>query len=215
MKNYLFKTVLSFFVIAGFMQHAVAQTIPDKVVEIIKEKVVIRTGASNTASELETSSLGKQYELINTQGNWLEIKDPISGKTGFVASSAATVGKPTLISSFLKAHSDNEYQNRIDAIESKGYEQTYTYSLYEPEKEPGIIYSTLSDQYANTQGQMNTSQFFYKGKNCGWYIVLNKELDMGGEEIGDVGPLVFYKALSKPGFYYAGVYFEPVAASLF
>lgn len=216
MKKHLLKTIFCLLAITATVQCTIAQAIPEKIVEITKKDVIIRAEASNTATELEKAALGKQYELVSTQGSWLKVKDPINGKIGFVQSSVTVTGKPTLISPFLKANSNKEYKYTFDATATQGYERSFTYSLYEPEDKKGTIQAWYTDLHITIQGKVTTAEYSYKGKINGWYIALNKISIAGEEEETDITPpSILYKSIAKPGFYNDGHYFESVEASTF
>ena len=212
MKSNLLCAVLCFllFSLSGMAQSA----IPTKIVEITKPNVNIRKTAAANGAIAEKAPKGKQYELVSTQGAWYEIKDPITGEVAFVSNTVSVTKAPASLESYIKEASE---KNKVfkNTKTSSTEETVYSYSFSMEKGSNKIVNAWLNYQYGNTQGHMRMRDYSYIGELKGWYIVLNKEVDIMTEEASEMNPTIVYKSVVDDGYYIGGELYKIAEGSTF
>lgn len=212
MKSKLLCAVLCFlsFSLSGMAQSA----IPAKIVEITKPNVNIRKTAAANGAIAEKAPKGKQYELVNSQGAWYEIKDPITGEVAFVSNTVSVAKAPVALENYIKGLSGTNKVFKY-AKTSSTEETSYTYSFSLKEGSSKIINAWLNYMYANTQGHARGNDFSYIGELKGWYIVLDKEVSLMTEEVEEMSPIIVYKSVVDDGYYINGTLYKIAEGSTF
>lgn len=188
-----------------------AQSLPKFLVAVTKPNVNVRQAPNSSATVITKASLGTVFEMVSKQTGWYEVKEAWTGKKGYIS---ASVSK-------LCPDSDPYYPNTTDDIvditefenisKRQNSETTATYGFHSKDKmKTNIIYASLSTTTADTSGRMRTYENYYKGKQMGWYIVLDEETDYEGtvQSKLDKPIVVFRESSGKAGIYIQGMYYK-------
>lgn len=146
-----------------------------------KEKVNLRSGASQSAPVVAKAELGMVVEALSKEGSWTKVRT-LSGNEMYVSSQFLS----PLPEGELKA----DYclispQTKEDALYSLGYSKYASDSKSEAtttwipvgEENNDNVKADYTWTYADTSGRMRTVEKYYTGKKCGWYIILTDETD--------------------------------------
>lgn len=204
--------LMSLFLVTCLSYTCNAQTLPD-VVAVTKPNVNIRKAPNASASVIMKAPLGTIFELVSKQAGWYEVKEAYTGNKGYIATSVSKL--------CLK---DNQayYPGTADIVgleENAGYENvtkkqnsetTSTYKFWFKDQGSDVVYTSLSTTSADTSGRMRSYENYYKGKQMGWYLLLNEETDYEGtvQNKMDNPILVFKSANGTSGVYVQGVYYK-------
>ena len=190
-----------------------AQSLPKTLVVVVKPNVNVRQSPNPSAPVVSKAQLGTVYELVSKQTGWYEVKEALSGKKAYVASSVVK----------LCPDSDYRYPKTTEGIVglegNAGYvhttkkqnsEEIATYAFWTKEQVPNVVLISLSTSVADTSGRMRSYENYYKGKQMGWYIAITEETDYEGAVLNklDEPILVFKEANGNSGIYIKGVYFK-------
>ena len=139
------------------------------------------------------------------------MKEALTGKKGYISASVSKLCPDT----------DPYYPRTTDDIvditefenisKRQNSETTVTYGFRSKDKmKTNIIYASLSTTTADTSGRMRSYENYYKGKQMGWYIVLDEETDYEGtvQSKLDKPILVFRESSGKAGIYIQGIYYK-------
>ena len=190
-----------------------AQSLPKFLVASIKPNVNVRQAPNASATVVMKAPLGTVFELVSKQTGWYEVKEAVTGRKGYISSSVSK----------LCPNSDPYYPKTTEGIvgigENAGYvnvskrqnsETTATYVFWsKDDMKTNVVYASLSTSTADTSGRMRSYENYYKGKQMGWYILLDEETDYDGvvQSKMEENILVFKESSGKSGIYIQGVYY--------
>ncbi|WP_291593195.1 SH3 domain-containing protein [Bacteroides sp.] len=188
-----------------------AQSFPKFLVAVTKPNVNVRQAPNSSATVITKAPLGTVFEMISKQTGWYEVKEAVTGKKGYISASVSKLCPDT----------DPYYPRTTDDIvditefenisKKQNSETTVTYGFRSKDnKKTNIIYASLSTTTADTSGRMRSYENYYKGKQMGWYIILDEETDYEGtvQNKLDKPILVFRESSGKAGIYIQGVYYK-------
>lgn len=188
-----------------------AQSFPKFLVAVTKPNVNVRQAPNSSATVITKAPLGTVFEMISKQTGWYEVKEAVTGKKGYISASVSKLCPDT----------DPYYPRTTDDIvditefenisKKQNSETTVTYGFRSKDnKKTNIIYASLSATTADTSGRMRSYENYYKGKQMGWYIILDEETDYEGtvQNKLDKPILVFRESSGKAGIYIQGVYYK-------
>lgn len=162
--------------------HAQEYKIPEKVVVITKQNVNVRQAPQTSSTVIEKVSSGAMYELVNQQSSWYEVKDIKTGNPAFISTTVGRVSAGNQIARTDKGLVEsNDYTQFIYQKRETipGGERTTSYAFYQ-KQEKNIVYAMVSQTTASTTGRMFTNEWYYKGKQMGWYLFFDEVVDMDG-----------------------------------
>ena len=188
-----------------------AQSLPKFLVAVTKPNVNVRQAPNSSATVVTKAPLGTVFEMVSKQTGWYEVKEALTGKKGYISASVSKLCPDT----------DPYYPRTTDDIvditefenisKRQNSETTVTYGFRSKDKmNTNIIYASLSTTTADTSGRMRSYENYYKGKQMGWYIVLDEETDYEGtvQSKLDKPILVFRESSGKAGIYIQGIYYK-------
>ncbi|WP_455614098.1 SH3 domain-containing protein [Bacteroides congonensis] len=188
-----------------------AQSLPKFLVAVTKPNVNVRQAPNSSATVVTKAPLGTVFEMVSKQTGWYEVKEALTGKKGYISASVSKLCPDT----------DPYYPRTTDDIvditefenisKRQNSETTVTYGFRSKDKmKTNIIYASLSTTTADTSGRMRSYENYYKGKQMGWYIVLDEETDYEGtvQSKLDKPILVFRESSGKAGIYIQGIYYK-------
>lgn len=165
-----------------FSLNAQGYKIPEKVVVITKQNVNVRQAPQASSTVLEKASSGAMYEFVSQQGSWYEVKDVKTGNTAFISTTVGRVSAGNQIARTDKGLVEsNDCPQFVYQRQEKisGGERTTSYG-FDQKQTKDVVYAIVSQTTASTTGRMFTSEFYYKGKQMGWYLFFDEVVDMDG-----------------------------------
>lgn len=177
------------------------------------DNVNLRSSASQSAKVVAKAQLGMVVEPLAKEGTWTKVRT-LSGNEMYVSSQ------------FLSPLPENELkadyclitpQTREDALYELGYSQfksdgkseTNTRWIPIGEENNDNVKAEYTWTYADTSGRMRTTEKFYTGKKCGWYIILTNETDIDYKNPQKLDTPIYIYQLYSPttGIYVNDEYF--------
>lgn len=154
--------------------------IPETAVIITKQQVNIRQSPTTSAEIVDKVSAGTLYELIGKTGSWYEVKDVKSQKTVYVSTSASRLVEGRFLPRTDKGLVEqNDYTNFVykKMTTQKDSESIASYTFYQKD-EKNVVYATLSFTVNTISGRSFTTESCYKGKQMGWYLLFDEQIDI-------------------------------------
>lgn len=198
------KVILSLFlaICSGMACSLSAQgyRIPETAVVIAKPQANVRQAPETTAAVVEKASKGVLYELIARKSNWYEAKDVKTGKTVYISTTVANLMEGRFLPRTDKGLVENSdltsfaYQKRVTDSEK---EAITSYVFYQ-KGEKDVVYTTLSATVNTMTGRSFTNETYYKGKQMGWYLLFDEQVDWEGNSMGKLDtPIVVFSNAPK------------------
>lgn len=190
-----------------------AQSLPKFLVVVTKANVNVRQAPNTSAAVVMKAPLGTVFEMVSKQTGWYEVKEAFTNKKGYISASVSKVypvgeySYPTTESIVAGTRDTAGY---VNVTRKQNSEITATYVFWIEKPESKVVYASLSTSMADTSGRMRTYENYYKGKQMGWYIVLEEETDYEGTVQGKLEEpiLVFRAAGYDPAIYIQGVRYK-------
>lgn len=180
-KNFLFSVFTICFGMS-FTLNAQSYHIPETAVVVINQQVNIRQSPATSAGIVDKVSAGTLYELIGRKGNWYEAKDVRSQKTVYISTSSSHLMEGRFV-----PRTDKGLIEQTDCTKfvyqkittQKDGENISSYAFYQRD-EKNVVYATLSLTVNTMSGRSFTNEVYYKGKQMGWYLLFDEQVDMEG-----------------------------------
>ena len=190
-----------------------AQSLPKFLVAVTKPNVNVRQAPNSSATVITKAPLGTVFEMVSKQTGWYEVKEALTGKKGYISASVSKLCPndasyyPKTTEDVVRLESNPGYMN---VIKKPNSETTATYVFWFKEQNSDVVYASLSTSTADTSGRMRSYENYYKGKQMGWYIVLNEETDYEGTVQGKLEKpiLVFKSSINPTDIYVQGVCYK-------
>jgi len=200
---------------------AAAQT-TEKLSFVTKNNVNMRATPSPQGKVIGKAAEGMVFKTGKVENGWAQVIDPI-GKTAYISTSMLDnirpdemkIYKATDILISQKEADEREYiTGYVENKQGSGWETTEQWTFIGDKsgnnKKVKAI-RTYNTTYAT--GRMTTTETYYSGELCGWYILLTEMTDYEGkvESKCDV-PVVAYPAFSSNrGVFVDGEYFPDMS----
>lgn len=136
--------------------------------------------------------------MVGRKGEWYEAKNVKNQETVYLSTSVSNLVEgrflPRTDKGLVEADSYTKfvYQKKT-ALTNK--ETISSYAFYQ-NKEKDVVYTTLSLTENSVSGRSFTTELYYKGKQMGWYLLFDEQVDMDGAFMNklDQPIVVFSKA---------------------
>lgn len=179
-----------------------AQSFPKFLVAVTKPNVNVRQAPNSSAAVITKAPLGTVFEMVSKQTGWYEVKEALTGKKGYISASVSKLCPdseytyPKTTEGIVRLESNPGY---VNVIRKSNSETTATYVFWFKGQDSNVVYASLSTSTADTSGRMRSYENYYKGKQMGWYIVLNEETDYEGAVQSKLeDPILVFKSSTNP-----------------
>ena len=138
--------------------------------------------ASTIAQRNEQANAEARKLVLESAQDFEEVKDVKTGNTAFIATTVGRVSAGNQIARTDKGLVEcNDCTQFVYQRQEKisGGERTTSYGFYQKQTKD-VVYAIVSQTIASTTGRMFTSEFYYKGKQMGWYLFFDEVVDMDG-----------------------------------
>lgn len=179
-----------------------AQSLPKFLVAVTKPNVNVRQAPNASATIVMKAPLGTVFEMVSKQTGWYEVKEALTGNKGYISASVSKLCPdseytyPKTTEGIVRPDINPGY---VNVIRKPNSETTATYVFWFKGQDSNVVYASLSTSTADTSGRMRSYENYYKGKQMGWYIVLNEETDYEGAVQSKLeDPILVFKSSTNP-----------------
>lgn len=216
MRNTFFKLSATLFAFICMCNLSIAQevSLPNQLVAVTKPNVNVRQAPNNTARILSKASLGTVYELVSNKAGWCEVKEAVTGKTVYISATMAKIFNKESSSypktEYLAGGTEDDPAQYEHTKNTSKTSTTETYSFWTEDSKKNTVFANLNILTADTQGRSRGYDYSYKGKQMGWYVVLDEEIDLDGNvgEKLEKPIIVYWNYSGKSGIFVDGVYYK-------
>lgn len=186
-----------------------AQSLPKVLIAVTKPNVNVRQAPNASATVITKAPLGTVFEMVSKQTGWYEVKEAWTGKKGYISASVSKLC-PDSDPYYPKTTEDIVGVTEFENISKRQNSETTATYVFQSKDKTNVVYASLSTTTADTSGRMRTYENYYKGKQMGWYIILDEETDYEGtvQSKLDKPILVFRESSGKAGIYIQGIYYK-------
>lgn len=210
MKKIFLLLIITIFSGIYYTTNAQGYHIPETVVTISKQQANIRQSPTTSATVVEKVSDGTLYELISKKGDWYEAKDIRSQETVYISTSVSNLMDGRLLhrtdKGLVEKNDGTKYVYQKITTQ-KGQESIASYAFYQKD-EKDIVYATLSQTVNSISGSSFTNELYYKGKQMGWYLIFDEQVDWEGSLIEKVNKPIIVFSKSPKGVIVNGEFYK-------